>query len=59
MANPEILQVSKEMNEHVEASPNLPGVSAAIKGKMIIKSSYKMRLPNLKTFQSDEMKFYY
>ena len=27
--------------------------------KMIIKSSYKMRLPNLKTFQSDEMKFYY
>lgn len=31
MANPEILQVSKEMNEHVEASPNLPGVSAAIK----------------------------
>lgn len=31
MANPEILQVSKEMTEHIEASPNLPGVSAAIK----------------------------
>ena len=31
MANPEILQVSKEMNEHSEASPNLPGVSAKIK----------------------------
>ena len=31
MANPEILQVSKEMNEFTEASPNLPGVSAKIK----------------------------
>ena len=31
MANPEILQVSKEMNENTEASPNLPGVSAKIK----------------------------
>ncbi len=30
LANPEILQVSKEMNENIEASPNLPGVSAKI-----------------------------
>ena len=31
MANPEILQVSKEVNEYTEASPNFPGVSAKIK----------------------------
>ncbi len=31
MANPEILSSSQEMREGVEASPNLPGVSARIK----------------------------
>lgn len=30
MANPEILHASVELREHEEASPNLPGVSAAI-----------------------------
>lgn len=30
MANPEILDASAVMREHVEASPNLPGVSAKI-----------------------------
>lgn len=30
MANPEILHVSDLLREHEEASPNLPGVSAAI-----------------------------
>lgn len=30
MANPEILHASGQMREHEEASPNLPGVSAAI-----------------------------
>ena len=30
MANPEILHASSQMREHTEASPNLPGVSAAI-----------------------------
>ena len=31
MANPEILHASIELRSHEEASPNLPGVSAAIK----------------------------
>jgi len=31
MANPEILHASGQLREHEEASPNLPGVSAAIK----------------------------
>lgn len=31
MANPTILHVSQELREHEEASPNLPGVSAALK----------------------------
>jgi peptide deformylase len=31
MANPEILSASPEMREGIEASPNLPGVSAKIK----------------------------
>lgn len=30
MANPEILHASGQMREHEEASPNLPGVSAAL-----------------------------
>ena len=30
MANPEVLHASGQMREHEEASPNLPGVSAAI-----------------------------
>ena len=30
MANPEVLRASKELREHEEASPNLPGVSAVI-----------------------------
>ena len=30
MANPEVLHASVQMREHVEASPNLPGVSATI-----------------------------
>jgi len=30
MANPEVLQASAKMNTHVEASPNLPGVQAAV-----------------------------
>ncbi len=30
MANPEILQASVKMNDHVEASPNLPGVEAKV-----------------------------
>lgn len=30
MANPEILEASAVMREHEEASPNLPGVSAAV-----------------------------
>ena len=30
MANPEILHASGQLREHVEASPNLPGVSAVI-----------------------------
>ncbi len=31
MANPEVLHASGQMREHVEASPNLPGVSAVIR----------------------------
>lgn len=31
LANPEILHASGQMREHEEASPNLPGVSAAIR----------------------------
>ncbi|WP_425080176.1 peptide deformylase [Ruegeria denitrificans] len=31
LANPEILHSSIELREHEEASPNLPGVSAAVK----------------------------
>lgn len=31
MANPEIIDASAVMREHLEASPNLPGVSAKIK----------------------------
>lgn len=31
LANPEILHSSIELRDHVEASPNLPGVSASIK----------------------------
>ena len=31
MANPEVLHASVQLREHEEASPNLPGVSAAIK----------------------------
>jgi peptide deformylase len=30
MANPEVLQASGKMNDHVEASPNLPGVQAKV-----------------------------
>lgn len=30
MANPEVLDASAVMNQHEEASPNLPGVSAAV-----------------------------
>jgi peptide deformylase len=30
MANPEILHASSKMNDHDEASPNLPGVSAVV-----------------------------
>lgn len=30
MANPEVIDASTEMNQHDEASPNLPGVSARI-----------------------------
>lgn len=30
MANPQVLEASAKMNEHEEASPNLPGVSAKI-----------------------------
>jgi len=30
MANPEILHASSRMNDHDEASPNLPGVSAVV-----------------------------
>ena len=30
MANPEVLHASVQLREHEEASPNLPGVSAAI-----------------------------
>lgn len=30
MANPQVLEASVKMNEHEEASPNLPGVSAKI-----------------------------
>lgn len=30
MANPEIIQSSNEMREHIEGSPNLPGVSAKL-----------------------------
>jgi peptide deformylase len=30
MANPEVLHASTQLREHQEASPNLPGVSAAI-----------------------------
>lgn len=31
MANPEVIDASTEMNQHDEASPNLPGISARIK----------------------------
>jgi peptide deformylase len=31
MANPEVLHASVHLREHEEASPNLPGVSAAVK----------------------------
>ena len=31
MANPELINTSREMRDEVEASPNLPGVSARIK----------------------------
>lgn len=31
MANPEVLHASGQLREHEEASPNLPGVAAAIK----------------------------
>ena len=31
LANPEILHASTKMNEHEEASPNLPGVSAKVR----------------------------
>ena len=31
LANPELLSAGKEMREHPEASPNLPGVSAVLK----------------------------
>jgi len=31
LANPEVLHASTKLREHEEASPNLPGVSAAIK----------------------------
>jgi peptide deformylase len=31
MANPEVLHASVQLREHVEASPNLPGVAAAIR----------------------------
>lgn len=31
MANPEILHASAELRPHIEASPNLPGVSASIR----------------------------
>jgi peptide deformylase len=31
MANPEVLHASVQLREHQEASPNLPGVSAAIR----------------------------
>lgn len=30
MANPEVLHASAQLREHVEASPNLPGVSAKV-----------------------------
>ncbi len=30
MANPEILESSGKMNDHIEASPNLPGVQASV-----------------------------
>lgn len=31
MANPEVLHASAQLRDHIEASPNLPGVSATIK----------------------------
>jgi peptide deformylase len=31
MANPEVLHASGQLREHEEASPNLPGVSAAVR----------------------------
>lgn len=40
LANPVVLQASPEMNVYEEASPNLPGVSAAIKRPKVVTIRY-------------------
>ncbi len=40
MANPELLQVSDELREHEEASPNLPGASAKVRRPVAVEVRY-------------------
>lgn len=40
MANPELIEASDEMNDHEEASPNLPGVFARVRRPAAVHVSY-------------------
>lgn len=40
LANPRVLHASGQMNEHEEASPNLPGVSAQVKRPRAVTLAY-------------------
>lgn len=40
LANPEIIDASTELRDHTEASPNLPGVSAALKRPRVVLVRY-------------------